>query len=258
MPNKQLANKPLVEAIFELRWALVSQSPGHETDPHYKLLLGRLFDRLQSGYPEHEQLPTANFPDELVGHVVQHRFRSGRDQWPLIQVGPGILTVNSTADYVWKDFCIRTVNAVDTLHDAHPKVGELKVSKLILRYIDAVEFDDSKENAYAFLRDYLKVSAALPPNLFDGTGVEDRPQLFAWQSAFKCSAPKGRVSIKFATGKKDDKPAIVWETTIQTTGDDVPAMPIEFQAWLDAAHTITDDWFFKLIAGELEKRFSGE
>src|SRR5581483_2894612 len=120
MPEKHLKNKPLVEAILEVRWGLVSHAPGHESDPHYKLLLGRLYDRLQEKYPEHEQLPTAIIPDELVGHVVQHRFRTSAKGWPLVQVGPGILTINSTAEYTWEDvFRPRSVDAVGRLYEAH-------------------------------------------------------------------------------------------------------------------------------------------
>ena len=35
---KELKNKPLVEAILEIRWKLRGASPGPQTDPHYKLL----------------------------------------------------------------------------------------------------------------------------------------------------------------------------------------------------------------------------
>lgn len=262
MPNKQLKNKPLVEAIFELRWALVPRFEGKEgipqADPHYKFLLGRLFDRIKLEYPEYEQLPTANVPDELVGHMVQHRFRLGPEQWPLIQVGPGIITVNSTADYAWEDFRPRVARAVTSLYEAYPKVEDLRVSSLMLRYIDAVEVELSHESAYKYLQNNLKVSASLPSNLFEGTGVEGRPEMFVWQSGFKCTDPKGRVSLKFATGKKSERPAIVWETTVQTAGDDTPIMPDGFQSWFDAAHRITGDWFFKLIEGDLERRFAGE
>lgn len=80
-----LKNKPLVEAIFELRWDLQEPVPGIKIDPHYKLLIGRLYDKLNDEYPYHEQLPIAAMPDEILGHVVQHRFRRNKDEWPLIQ-----------------------------------------------------------------------------------------------------------------------------------------------------------------------------
>jgi uncharacterized protein (TIGR04255 family) len=59
-------------------------------------------------------------------------------------------------------------------------------------------------------------------------------------------------------GQKDDQTAIIWDTSVQSAGDDVPPLPQGFSQWVDAAHTVTGDWFFKLIEGELERSFSGE
>ena len=39
MERKILKNKPLVEAIFELRWELQEPAPGMKIDPHYNLNL---------------------------------------------------------------------------------------------------------------------------------------------------------------------------------------------------------------------------
>lgn len=256
--GKELKNKPLVEAILEVKWGLQGTSHGTQVDPHYKLLLGRLFDRMLKDYPEHEELPTASIPDELVGHVVQHRFRVAPDSWPLVQVGPGIFTVNSTDDYKWPEFCPRVLSAVEKLYDAHPKVGDLKITNLILRYIDAVDFDYRAGNAFEFLKDKLKLSISLPPSLFDGTPVENRPNGFTWQCSFRCDKPKGAISIRFATGQRTNTPALVWETTVESAGDDLPDMPSAFGGWLDAAHEVTGDWFSKMIEGELERRFAGE
>lgn len=255
---KELKNKPLVEAILEVKWKLQGSSPGPQTDPHYRLLLGRLFDRMFEDYPEHEQLPTANIPDEMVGHFVQHRFRVAANSWPLIQIGPGIFTINSTADYKWPDFRRRVVSAMEKLYDAHPKPGDLRVTNIILRYIDAVDHEFGAANAFEFLRDKLKLNISLPGGLFEGTGVENRPDSLTWQSSFKCEKPKGLISIRFATGQKSNTPAVIWETTVESYEDDLPEMPKAFVGWLDAAHALTDDWFFKMIEGELERRFSGE
>jgi uncharacterized protein (TIGR04255 family) len=112
MPSKILKNKPLVEAIIEVRWQLKSPNPGIQIDPHYKILLGRLYDKVVQKYPEHEQLPTASMPDEVTGQMVHHRFRNGGNDWPLLQVGPGIFTLNDTHKYTWEDFRARAVEAV--------------------------------------------------------------------------------------------------------------------------------------------------
>ena len=255
---KELKNKPLVEAILEIRWKLQGLPPAPQVDPHYKLLLGRLFDRMLKDYPEHEQLPAANVPDELVGHVVQHRFRVAANSWPLVQIGPGVFTVNSTADYRWPDFRPRVLSAIEKLFDAHPKVGELKITNLIFRYIDAVDFDFGVGNAFEFLRDKLKLNVSLPETLFKDTGVENKPNSFTWQCSFKGQKPKGLINIRFATGQKNNVPAVVWETTVESAGDDLPKMPKDFEGWLDAAHDIAVDWFFKMIEGELERKFSDE
>jgi uncharacterized protein (TIGR04255 family) len=253
---KDLKKKPLVEAIMEIRWKLQGASPGPQTDPHYKLMLGRLFDRMLQDYPEHQELPTATVPDELVGYVVQHRFRVAPNSWPLVQIGPGVFTVNSAADYKWSDFQPRVLSAVEKFYDAHPKIGDLKITNLVLRYIDAVDFDYRTSNMFDFLRDKLKLGLSLPGNLFDGTCVESRPNTLTWQCSFKCERPRGIISVRFATGQKSNAPVLVWETTVESAGDDLPEVPRAFDRWLNAAHDITDDWFFKMIEGDLERRFS--
>lgn len=266
MSRKDLKNKPLVEAIMEIRWHLVqpikvdglAQLILPPPDPHYRLLLGRLFDRFQTDYPFHEQLPTASLPDEMLSHVVQHRFRSAEDEWPLVQVGPGVFTINDTRQYTWTDFQQRTKGAVERLYAAHPSVADFRIQSLTLRYIDAVEYNYLEENALAFLSEKMKVGISLPDSLFQNTGVESRPRSFSWHATFQCSKPPAGVHVSFATGQKEDRPAILWETRVQSVGDDLPKMPDGFPDWIDAAHEITDDWFFKLIQGELERRFKGE
>ena len=256
---KELKNKPLIEAILEIRWKLKGNPPAPQIDPHYKLLLARLFDRMGDEYPDHEQLPMANFPDEMAAHVVQHRFRVAANSWPLVQVGPGIFSVNSTADYyTWADFRPRALSAIKKLYEAHPKVGDLQISNIILRYIDAVDFDYISNDSFEFLKNKLKLNVSLAKNLFENTGVESKPSRFTWQCSFRCKNPKGMIHLRFSTGRKKDMPAIVWDTIVESAGNDLPEMPNDFESWLDAAHDITDDWFFKIIEGELERRFLGE
>jgi len=258
MPSRILKNKPLVESILEVKWRLTSPAPGVQLDPHYKLLLGRLYDRLSADYPEHEQLPSAMIPDEMSAYVVQHRFRHAAKDWPLIQVGPGILTLNDTAKYKWEDFRSRATTAIEKLCDVYPRPEQLIVESLLLRYIDAVEFNHPNEDVFQFLQQKMKVAISLPGSLFEGNAVQHTPSHFSWQSAFRCDNPQGMVTVRFATGQKEARPALVWETIVHTADQAVPKLPDGFGSWIDAAHAITDDWFFKLIEGELERRFSGE
>jgi uncharacterized protein (TIGR04255 family) len=257
MPNKELKNKPLVEAILEVRWALQKQAGDIQVDPHYKFLLGRMFDRVLGEYPVPEELPQTFIPDEMSAYMVKQRFRVGANDWPLIQIGPGIMTVNETAKYTWPDFRSRSISAINKLFDAYPKAGNLEITSLILRYIDAVEVDFTKLCVWDFLQENLKLATSLPCNLFADPTIQQMPRHFHWEAVFDCAMPSGVISLRFVTGEKEGKRSLIWETVVRSESD-LPSLPDGFAGWIDSAHAITDDWFFKLIEGELERRFTGE
>jgi len=254
-----LKNKPLAEAIFELRWNLQEPEPRIKIDPHYKILIGGMYDKLKDEYPFHEQLPTASIPDEVAGYVVQHRFRKSEGQWPLIQMGPGIITVNDTEGYIWEDFEKRIVQAVKVLFEVYPdSKKDLKIKDLVLRYIDAIDFDFKTDNIFKFLKKNMKTNISLYPKLFENTGVKNLPLGFDWKTAFRSSKPKGLVNLRFGSGKRKERDALLWETMVRSVSQDLPnkgKFPEKIQEWLTDAHNLTDDWFFKLIEGELLRRF---
>lgn len=252
-----LKNAPLVEAIFEVRWALRQPPNGPPQDPYYKLLIGSLYQRVSKDYPEHEQLPTAAVPDAFVAHMVQHRFRIAPNTWPLLQIGPGILTLNHTEKYDWPDFRGRALDAVGKLFEAHPRPADLKVENLVLRYIDAIEMDYRAESILEFLSDKLNVSVRLPEPLFAGGNINSRPMVFNFQTSFFATAPPSMVTLRLATGQKDQNLALLMETWVDSKQEGIPvAMPTGFAEWLEGAHGITHDWFFKLIEGDLKRKFS--
>lgn len=256
MARKVLKNKPLVEAIFELRWNLQEPAPGMKIDPHYKLLIGRLYDKLNDEYPFHEQLPAAAMPDEIVGHMVQHRFRRDKDKWPLVQIGPGIITVNDTEGYVWEDFEERILRAVSTIFEVYPESKDnLKVNRLLLRYIDAITFDFEKDDVFTFLNEQMKTEINIYQKLFEGTRVEKLPLDLDLRFSFASREPDGAIHIRFARGKRRESDALIWETMVESGSEDVPKVQNEIPDWIREAHNLTDDWFFKLIAGELLRRF---
>lgn len=60
LKDERLPNKPLAEAIFELRWALDEKRvQGLAVDPGFRLLVGRYYDRVKGNYPSVVDLPTA-------------------------------------------------------------------------------------------------------------------------------------------------------------------------------------------------------
>lgn len=258
MAAKQLKKPPLVEVILEVRWDLQSgPEPPIKIDPHYSILVGRLYDKLLNYYPHHETLPQASIPDEISAYVVKHRFRHEKDGWPLVQLGPGILTLNETKNYkTFQEFRPLAVSAINQLFEAHPESKNLKISSLLLRYIDAKEFDYKKEDIHIFLRDKMGVPISLPEKLFQDTGIEKMPRNLSWWSSFPCTKPKGLATLAFATGVRNGKPALVWEQIVKSAHDDVPDMPDKFEEWIVNAHEITESWFHSLIEGDLEQEFN--
>lgn len=250
-----LPNKPLVEAILEVRWALHSAPDGPPVDPHYKILVGRLFDRFQPTYPSHEQLPTAMMPDELVPYIPQHRFRASEGQWPLVQVGPGVLTVNETTAYTWPDFKNRAIKAVETLFGVHPGGQDFRLTSASLRYIDAVALPDDSD-PLAFIGAKLKTQLQLPAALFASGRVTEQAKGLDVRVAMPCNAPQGQIALQFRSGQREEKPAVIWEVALQSLGADVPKDVTAFQAWLQSAHELLDEWFFSLIEGDLLAEFS--
>ena len=52
--------------------------------------------RLQKEYGIIQHVLPESVPVPLSMHFVRHRFRKSKDGWPLVQVGPGIVTLNET------------------------------------------------------------------------------------------------------------------------------------------------------------------
>lgn len=250
---KNLKNKPLVEALMEVRWSL-DGPPGMAVDPYYQLLIGRLFDRVQERFPIWVKLPVADVPEHMVPHTPQHQFRVNPDGWPLLQLGPGILTVNDTEGYVWDSFKELCNFALAALFTVYPESSErLKIFEVSLRYIDADTLDTV--SSLDFLSK-LKIDLKVPDKLFADDRVETQPLGVGVSLVYPTHAPKGAIQLRFAQGKKRDEDALIWETQLISRGVDAPTSPEAMSAWLDQAHGITHDWFMALIDGELLEKYN--
>lgn len=257
MKRKVLTNKPLVEAIFELHWELQEPQRGIRVDPHYQLLIGSVYDRVKDKYPFHEPLPTSAMPEGIGAYVVQHRFRKAEDEWPLIQIGPGIVTLNDTEGYIWETFRDEISCLLNALWEAYPDAeNSLQPDVLLLRYIDAVDFDYKTADVFHFLKEELKTSIDVYEKLFDDTEVGTTPLELDLKLSFPSSKPTGAMHLRLVRGQRNDVDALIWETMVRSAKDDAPEDKDKVLAWVDQAHILTDDWFFKMIEGGLERRFA--
>ena len=257
--GKRLKNAPLLEAMIELKWKLTTPAhgniPGAKIDPDYSLALGRLSEKLSSDYPFHEPLPTASMPIEMANYIVQHRFRRGKDQWPLVQLGPGILTLNETEQYDWPDFEKRVKHVVEVFFNSYPHPKKISISELTLRYIDGVLLNYQKDNALNFLKDKMKIDVKVPENLFNDTGVKNFPLGYDIRFIYPYSEKQSFASVRFVLGKKHNKDALIWETVVSTQNRKEIQNQDAILSWIERSHTLTHNWFEKICEGELMESF---
>jgi len=224
-------------------------------DPHYQLLLGKFHDAVKDEYPFHEALPASGIPDDVTGCVVKHRFRKAKDAWPLVQIGPGIICVNETKKYKTFDgFKPKVIDAVKALYDCYPRMEDLSITSLQLRYIDAYEFDYSGNDVCEFLSDVMHIDSKVPDVLLLAD-IERNPMSYGLRMSFRCNKPPGVASFVLDTGHKVKKRAIIWNQILESSGVDVPDMPSDFEGWIDEARDVIRGRFDGIIQDKLKEEF---
>jgi len=257
MSGQALKNPPIVEAFVEIRWELKETTPLGKYDPHYQFLLGVFHNKIKSEYPHHEELPASKIPDDMSGHVVKHRFRTSEDDWPLVQIGPGIMTVNETKKYdTFDSFKPKAISAMNILFDSYPKREELNITTLRLRYINAHEFDFSAQKVQEFISNEMHIKTEIPNFFLVKNKIEELPISYSLKTSLRCNEPPGIVSFYVDTGHKLKKRAILWNHIFESTKEDIPNMPDNFEEWLQAAHDVIHIWFGGVIDGNLIAEFN--
>ena len=257
MPDSErhLKHPPLAEALLEVKWALETRNGQEVNDPGYPLIVGRLYDRLAPAYPEVEHLVPQEVPASVTLHMVRHRFRKAKGQWPLVQVGPGVLTLNEACEYRWRGFKERAIALLPKLYEAYPTGHALPVNSLLLRYINTREFDFEKADVLEFLQSKMRTKVGLPGELFANGTVQQQPLGLRLNLTFPLAEPKGVIDINFGVGKSGERPALIWEFLVRSRDADVPRLPDGFPAWLKSAHDVIELWFFELAKGDLQAEF---
>jgi uncharacterized protein (TIGR04255 family) len=249
-----LPKAPLVEAIFEMQW----QTIDGKGDSTYPLSVGRLYSEMGTEYPATEDLPIVEVPARMTMNMVRHRFRTKQQGWPLMQIGPGILTVNDTEAYRWEDFQNRIKTITGKMFNLYSPKEAIKIQSLLLRYINAIELDFDAVNVIDFLASKLKLDIKLPGALFEKHDINKQPAGFALQLDHVGKEPNGIAKIHIARGAKNQKPALIWELHFRSLEAQIPQLPEKFNDWLTGAHDLIEDWFIAMSKGDLLDSFSGK
>jgi uncharacterized protein (TIGR04255 family) len=78
---------------------------------------------------------------------------------------------------------------------------------------------------------------------------------FDLRFSFKSTKPEGDVNLRFSKGKIKNIDSLVWESIIKSNYIDISNFEKNIAKWILEGHKLTDDWFFKLIKGDLFRRF---
>lgn len=248
-----LRNKPLVEAILEVKWSLKKTSSGFPVDPKYELLIGSLREALKARLPHYVRLPIAEVPGLSLPHQAHHQYRLESDGWPLVQLGPGVMTVNDTSGYESAKFLDLCNFAFSALLDIFKNIDDSTppIEDVMLRYIDADELGGLQPTEFL---GKLGVKVEFPAALGKIKVSTSAPE-FVMKAGFDVSNPPGTLFLSFLTGLKEGKEALIWETTVHSSGDAAREFAKSPSVWLDAAYDRGHECFFEMIKGELYDRY---
>ncbi len=243
----KLSNAPLVEVIFELKWK--SDSP--EELNKFQFLHGDMYSRLKSNFPERENLipslphnievPTGAFVNNAI-----YRFRRSAGGYPLYQLGPGILSVNTIDEiYDWKCFSedIKTVS--NTFFDSYQFNKDEQFTPS-LRFLDFFEFNFDEENIFLFLKNkfHLKIE-----NEADGDSL---PVSILLNVVYKKNK-LGLLSVNIRNAGYNEKTGFCVETSLtQSFHCSEKSFMIE---WLNDSQEELSQYFKKMTSGDMYNSF---
>ncbi len=246
--KRELTSAPLSEVIFEVKWDVKQLKL--QTNKDSKIVAGIFLEKIKDKYPFYEGLELLNFPapDDVISGVVQHRYRVADKKYPVVQFGPGVLSVNDLHDntpYEWPDFKNRCIEAFACLESIQSLSSF--VNSVSLRYINSIPYDSSKISFSQFLKEQMKLDIVLDASLLNETGTELTFNNFHSSFSFVSNTIPGNLNLMIGSGMKDNIPALVWDINFTSINSVIPNLSEAIGGWLDESHSKIENLFFSLI-----------
>ncbi len=230
---------PLIEVLFELRW----QIHGAKEMEEIQYLHGDLFPLLKKNFPFRETIQ--NLPLELALNVPTHRFRAAENDYPLVQVGPGLVTVNTIdSKYYWDEFEALILEVVSKLSEVYTFSAGNNM-RLVLQYIDLLEFNFEKSDILSYLNQYLNIKIeqsfyrGISKNLILGLGFKN---------------DLGSLNVNISRGKNSKGvDGIAIHTNLMS--DPIQFEQSQIKDWIGKAHELCSSSFKEMTKGSLYESF---
>lgn len=240
----KLPNAPLLEVIFEIKWDIATKSDIID----FQYLHGDLYSNLKSKYSFRENLIPPEVPAEVVKGNPVYRFREKEGSYPLVQVGPGLITLNTLdSKYYWDNFRDEANHILTILSDIYPKHADLTLSPA-LTYVDFFRYDRNKETPLDFINSNLKLS--LSDEFMNHKTSELRDVNFT----FNYTLENKSVSLTLRNGTINSKTeGLVMQTKIIGAKEKYNTQKLK--DWLEEAHDLSSNTFKSITAGKLYESF---
>jgi uncharacterized protein (TIGR04255 family) len=252
--ERNLKNKPLIEAIFEIRW-VPPPSPNNPftRDPFFHVHSSKLLPLLVEQFPVVDSLlpPNVPLPEEILQKMFHYRLFAEKRQMPLVQLGPGVLTFNVGDSYNWQMFQEKLQFVLQQLYDSRPNPQKFSLEYLSLKYLNFFECAYDNGQVINFLQDKLKFGVLLPVDLFKTSMLAGDPTAFNsfWQ--FPCldraGLPIGSVFFSINAGEKGNKKGVFMEIGVQRQKQKQFSEYTDVLKWMISAHDVIEYCFFTII-----------
>lgn len=246
--TRHLERAPLIELIIELRWgqALHIQGPAshigfiqHETHTRSSpddALFNAFADRCATiGLTRSERLVPPGFP--TVPGQVAYRFKGSQHGNNLVQIGPGVLTINALPPSYqsWQAFRTFLELALNCLaQSAQEGSTNIKIGLVSVRTINAFGSDILKAHSPQELKQILGFNVSLPEELSRVVSAKSESQLTIQQNFM---LPDGRrIFFTLSDGQANASPAVIFDISVATQTP--MCTPMETAQSIEDAHDL--------------------
>jgi uncharacterized protein (TIGR04255 family) len=238
----KLPNAPLLEVVFELRWQIKQKSDLTK----YQYLVGDLYSQIKDKYPYRENLTPPEIPIDFLVNNPVHRFRVEKNKYPLVQVGPGVITLNTTEEYYyWEDFYQSAESLTNSFFNVYPI--DTESFKPNLSYFDFFKINFKENNVNDFVNSFLNLTHSQ-----DFIEINTNP--FDLDVGFFYLIDLGKLSVTLKKGQNSQsEEGIVMQMSL--IGEKSSTNNENLLTWLGSAHSFLSDLFKKITHGELYNSF---
>lgn len=247
----KLPYAPLNEVIFEIRWPLQMTDQGYMVDEGFELASGRLSILVEEDFPINRRVKSAELPEQFFPYQVIHQYWKGEQKWPVLQLGPGIFTINYTDKvYYWEDMLNLIKKGIKWLMQAYRE--KVNIDFASLNYIDIIEtekYGGVDSDWSSFIAKNLNVTHE---NNFPIPGKQNHiqiNQMFAMDDG-------SNIRIQISDGSKNNKEALVWQTAVVKKHDF--SKVTDLFEWAEFAHDTTHTLFMEMVKPDLYASFENE